>query len=114
MNTLTRSLDGNSPKNEVPCLAFIQGRRAPSFPPTFEHNWTSYYEWRGLPHKSPAALLLHWLLSIYRLLYLLGFISSEGDGSERRKLNIHCLGVEMRSSIIFWTKRPTDYQFRSN
>lgn len=89
------------PQNEIPWLTFSRGRKAPPFPPAFEHNWTSYYKWRGLPLKSPAALLLHWPLSIYRLLYLLGFVSSGDGGSKRGKLNIHCLGVEVRSLILF-------------
>lgn len=100
------------PANEIPWLTFSQGREAPSFPPVFEHNWASYYKWRGLPLKSPAALLLHWPLSVYRLLYLLGFVSSEEGGGKRRKLNIHQLGVEVRSSVLFWNTRLTNYQFQ--
>ena len=88
------------PEEEIPWLSFDQGRAPPSFPPVFEHNWTSYYKWRGLPLTSIAVLLLHWPLSIYRLLYLLGFIPSETDGGERRKLNIHCLGIEVRPSNL--------------
>jgi hypothetical protein len=100
------------PANEIPWLTFSHGRKAPSFPPVFEHNWTSYYEWRGLPLKSIAALLLHWPLSVYRLLYLLGFVSVEAGGNKRRKLKIHCLGVEVRSYILFWTTRLTKHQFQ--
>ena len=86
------------PMEEIPWLTFREGRKAPSFPPAFEHNWTSYYKWRGLPLESPAALLLHWPLSIYHLLYRLDFVPSETEiaGSERRKLKIHCIGVEVR------------------
>jgi hypothetical protein len=88
------------PEKEIPWLSFGQGRAAPSFPPAFEHNWTSYYKWRGLPLKSIAVLLLHWPLSIYRLLYLLGMIPPQTDGGERRKLSIHCLGIEVRLSNL--------------
>ena len=91
------------PPEDTPWLTFSKGRKAPSFPPAFEQSWTSYYKWRGLPLKSPAALLLHWPLSIYRLLYLLGFVPTDLGGTERRKLTIHWLGVEVRSSILFWT-----------
>jgi len=87
-------------ENDIPWLTFTHDRKAPSFPPTFEHNWTSYYKWRGLPLKSMAVLLLHWPLSVYRLLYLLGFSSAEGGVSERRKLNIHCLGVEVELNCL--------------
>jgi len=60
----------------------------------------SYYKWRGLPLKSLAILLLHWPLSIYRLLYLLGFVPSENDRGGRRKLNIHCLGIEAELNAL--------------
>lgn len=96
------------PPEDTPWLTFSKDRKAPSFPPAFEQNWTSYYEWRGLPLKSPAALLLHWPLSIYRLLYLLGFVPTDLGGTERRKLTIHWLGVEVRSSILFQTRYSAD------
>lgn len=89
------------PAVEIPWLTFDKARKAPSFPPAFEHNWTSYYLWRGLPLKSPAALLLHWPLSIYRLLSLLGLVPSESGASERHKLNIHLIGVEVRFTAHF-------------
>jgi hypothetical protein len=96
------------PAEEIPWLTFSEGRKAPSFPPTFEHNWTSYYKWRGLPLNSPAALLLHWPLTIYRLLFLLGFLHLETGGTVRRKLSIHLLGVEVKSkhyqSGLLWTE----------
>jgi len=89
------------PAEHTPWLTFSKGRRAPSFPPAFEQNWTSYYEWRGLPLKSPAALLLHWPLSIYRLLYLLGFVHTDPTGgTERRKLTIHWLGLEVETNFL--------------
>ena len=93
------------PAEETPWLTFSKGRKAPSFPPVFEHNWTSYYKWRGLPLKSPVALLLHWPLSMYRLLYLLDFVPPDPGGPERRKLTIHWLGAEVRSSILFLNPR---------
>jgi hypothetical protein len=86
---------------EIPRLTFDKRWKAPSFPPAFEHNWTSYYLWRGLPLKSPAALLLHWPLSIYRLLFLLGLVPSESAASERHKLNIHLIGVGVRFTSPF-------------
>ena len=96
------------PPEDTPWLTFSKDRKAPSFPPAFEQNWTSYYKWRGLPLTSPAALLLHWPLSIYRLLYLLGFVPTDLAGTERRKLTIHWLGVEVRSSILFQARYSAD------
>ncbi|TDL26530.1 hypothetical protein BD410DRAFT_524864 [Rickenella mellea] len=81
------------PADEIPWLNF-QNRKMPSFPTTFHHNWTSYYEWRGLPLESPAALLLHWPLSIYRLLYLLKLVPDGPVMSERQKLLIYYVGAE--------------------
>jgi hypothetical protein len=89
------------PEEEIPWLTFSEGWKAPSFPPAFEQNWASYYRWRRLPLKSPAALLLHWPLSIYRLLYLLHLVPSGSGGSQRPKLNIHLIGVEVRFTNHF-------------
>jgi hypothetical protein len=97
---------------DMPWLTFSEGQKAPSFPLVFEQNWMSYYKWRGLPLKSPAALLLHWPLSMYRLLYLLGFVPKDPGGPEHRKLTIHWLGIEVRSAILFGTTILTHYQYR--
>jgi hypothetical protein len=96
------------PAEQIPWLDFGEGRKAPSFPPMFEHNWPSYYNWRGLPLESPAALLLHWPLTVYRLLFLLGFLPSKTSGSVGRKLSIHLIGVEVKFNLFelksFWTE----------
>lgn len=67
--------------------------RGPSSPiPVYLTTWKDYYEWRCIPLHSPAALLLHWPLMIYRALQLatleslLPVIPNE--------LRIHYLGPE--------------------
>ena len=96
------------PAEQIPWLHFGEGRKAPSFPPMFEHNWPSYYKWRGLPLESPAVLLLHWPLTVYRLLFLLGFLPSETSRPVGRKLSIHLIGVEVKFNLFesksFWTE----------
>jgi len=83
------------PEDETPCLTFDEKHKAPSFPPKFEDNWKSYYEWRGLSLNSPAALLLHWPLTVYHLLNQLKLVPHSPDqSSERKSLLIHYLGVE--------------------
>ncbi|KAF8584978.1 hypothetical protein K439DRAFT_1410528 [Ramaria rubella] len=84
------------PDAEIPWLKFDENLRPPPFPPKFEHTWRSYYEWRGLPLSSPAALLLHWPLSIYQLLTKLRLVPnlSETKSEERHKLLLHYVGVE--------------------
>ncbi|TDL17379.1 hypothetical protein BD410DRAFT_754422, partial [Rickenella mellea] len=71
----------------------------PKYPPIFEHNWRSYYDWRGIPLKSPAALLLHWPLSVYRLLFLLGFVPQDVEES-RRKLVLYYIGVQQELDCL--------------
>lgn len=85
------------PDDEIPWLTFDDSRKMPSFPPAFEDNWKSYYEWRGLPLKSPAALLLHWPLSVYRILEKLKLTpdpTRRTIGGDRESLLVHYIGAE--------------------
>ncbi|KIJ45180.1 hypothetical protein M422DRAFT_207452 [Sphaerobolus stellatus SS14] len=88
------------PDEEIPWLTFNEEHKPPAYPPTFEDNWKSYYEWRGLPLSSPAALLLHWPLTVYSLLKQLKLVPklptdlSDSVATSRRSLLIHYLGVE--------------------
>jgi hypothetical protein len=94
--------DGNGwklPDEQIPWLDFAPGRSTPpKFPPPLEHTWSKYYEWRGLPMESPAALLLHWPLTVYRLLHLLGLASAHS--SERRHLTVYLLGIEKEVDFL--------------
>lgn len=88
------------PDDEIPWLDFESMDIAPpTAPPNFEHDWTSYYEWRGLPLRSPAALLLHWPLSTYRLLCQLNCIPSDIP-MQRRRLTVHLLGVTRELDLL--------------
>lgn len=88
------------PDDEIPWLDFEStDLPPPPTPPNFEHTWTSYYKWRGLPMHSPAALLLHWPLSVYRLLHQLHCIPSEIP-LERRRLTVHLLSVEKELDVL--------------
>ncbi|KAJ7624603.1 hypothetical protein FB45DRAFT_923799 [Roridomyces roridus] len=86
------------PKDHIPSLVRLHEPDAvcPTFPPTFGESWTSYYEWRGLPIDSIAALLLHWPLAVNACLKELGFVSV---AEERRKLTVFYLGA--RDEITF-------------
>ncbi|KAJ7628340.1 hypothetical protein FB45DRAFT_1059130 [Roridomyces roridus] len=66
--------------------------------PAFEESWASYYQWRGIPIESPAALLLHWPLPVYACLKALGFTLVPEAGM-RRKLTVVYAGV--REEIAF-------------
>ncbi|KAJ7607724.1 hypothetical protein FB45DRAFT_716042, partial [Roridomyces roridus] len=79
------------PKEQIPSLQRWHAPKTtrPSFPPAFKDSWRSYYQWRGLPMTSPAALdlLFHWPLSVYACLKAAG-ITPVYEPGPRRKLTI--------------------------
>lgn len=85
----------------IPWSDFDQrGDKIPTSLANFEHSWRSYYAWRGLPLESPAVLLLHWPMTVYRLLSLLKLVPSRVP-SVRRKLIAHYIGVESELKFFF-------------
>jgi hypothetical protein len=89
------------PDDQIPWLDFasISGSSPPKVPPSFEHTWTDYYRWRGLPIQSPAALLLHRPLTVYKLLHTLGLVPTQPP-TERRRLIVHLLGIEKELDML--------------
>ncbi|KAK7044960.1 zinc finger MYND domain-containing protein 15 [Favolaschia claudopus] len=88
------------PKAQIPSLELsAPDATLPSFPPNFEETWTSYYEWRGLPITSPAALLLQWPMTVYACLKELGFDPCAAVSKPRRKLTVFYVGA--REEICF-------------
>ncbi|KAJ7440285.1 hypothetical protein B0H11DRAFT_1827949 [Mycena galericulata] len=83
---------------ETPWLDFSFGGKPPKTG-SFEQNWASYYNWRGLPIKSPAALLLHWPMTVYRLLTIAGVVPQPASET-RRQLTVHMLGVEKEVDFL--------------
>jgi hypothetical protein len=58
-------------------------------------DWQSWYTWRGLSMASPAALLMHYPLSVYHLLVdVLQITKCRDITAERRALQIHYIGAE--------------------
>ncbi|MCO5579481.1 hypothetical protein L7F22_033336 [Adiantum nelumboides] len=55
-------------------------------------TWSDYYVWRGLPLDSPAAILLHFPLTLYFSLHLVAAKTFKNDMLTKRILNIHYLG----------------------
>ncbi|KAJ7612461.1 hypothetical protein DFH06DRAFT_149121 [Mycena polygramma] len=91
-NQLTEDEGWRLPKELIPSLALLSADTCPTFPLTFETNWTSYYQWRGLPISSPAALLLHWPLTVYECLKSLAS-AQRMPGDSRRKLTVFYVGA---------------------
>ncbi|KAI3467454.1 hypothetical protein Pfo_024117 [Paulownia fortunei] len=76
----------NLPTELCPC-------KGPSSPiPERLTTWKDYYEWRCIPLYSPAALLLHWPLTIYWAIQLATVESLLPEISN--ELRIHYLGPE--------------------
>lgn len=99
INSILRERTGwKLPEKEIPWLDFSFGGKPPKVA-SFEQNWASYYEWRGLPLQSPAVLLLHWPLTAYRLLTIAGVVPVPASET-RRQLTVHMLGVEKEVDFL--------------
>ncbi|KAJ7442277.1 hypothetical protein FB451DRAFT_1150240 [Mycena latifolia] len=81
----------------IPSLAMHNSVTCPKLSPTFEESWKSYYQWRGLPITSPAAILLHWPMSVYACLKELGLVPE--NSGPRKKLTVFYVGA--RDEICF-------------
>ncbi|KAK0440765.1 hypothetical protein EV421DRAFT_762322 [Armillaria borealis] len=88
------------PDDEIPWLKDAR-MKVPAFPATFEDSWKGYYEWRQLPLDSPAALLLHWPMSMFMCLRELGFVEEVPKlDAPRRELRVHCVGAAREMTVI--------------
>jgi hypothetical protein len=65
-------------------------------------DWKSWYEWRRLPLESPAALLMHFPLTVYWLLVDTLKVTSPQAGSteERKSLVVHYIGAETELNFL--------------
>ncbi|KAF8559266.1 hypothetical protein OG21DRAFT_1403484 [Imleria badia] len=65
-------------------------------------DWKSWYQWRSLPFDSPAALLMHYPLTVYHLLVNVLKVASPSRGSAecRQTLDIHYLGAEVELNML--------------
>jgi hypothetical protein len=65
-------------------------------------DWKSWYQWRSLPLDSPAALLMHYPLTVYHLLVNVLKVASPSRGSSesRQTLDIHYLGAEVELYML--------------
>ncbi|KAG0709059.1 hypothetical protein DFH29DRAFT_890327 [Suillus ampliporus] len=65
-------------------------------------DWDSWYRWRNLPKESPAALLLHYPLTVYQLLvHVLHVTGPKRNSPESRQaLNVHYIGAEVELNML--------------
>lgn len=89
----------------TPRLSFDEKESMPMIATSFPGgivDWASWYKWRKLPLKSPAALLMNYPLSVYQLLVRVLNVINPEDGSSdvRQKLVIHYLGAESELNFL--------------
>ena len=86
----------NAKGDIIPRLSFTTEFPPPSqVEPGQIKDWQSWYTWRGLSTASPAALLMHYPLSVYHILVDILKIAKYRDVStERQALQIHYIGAE--------------------
>lgn len=89
-------------KRFIPRLTF-----EPSTEPEIAHkadivDWNSWYNWRNLPKESPAALLMHYPLSVYQLLVHVLHVTGPNRNSpeNRQALNVHYVGAEVELNML--------------
>ncbi|KAG1867854.1 hypothetical protein DFJ58DRAFT_714335 [Suillus subalutaceus] len=65
-------------------------------------DWDSWYKWRNLPKESPAALLLHYPLTVYQLLVNVLQVTGPKRNSleSRQALNVHYIGAEVELNML--------------
>ncbi|KAG8219968.1 hypothetical protein J3R82DRAFT_973 [Butyriboletus roseoflavus] len=86
----------------IPKLHFEPGCEPPIGSSANVVDWKSWYQWRYLPFDSPAALLMHYPLTVYQLLVNVLNVTSPSCGSSehRQTLNIHYLGAEVELNML--------------
>ncbi|KAG9017288.1 hypothetical protein FRB95_012019 [Tulasnella sp. JGI-2019a] len=87
----------------IPWLNFDATHKPP--PPASEAkivNWHSWYQWRGLPKQSPAALLMNFPLSVYQMLVSVSEVTSPtiSTAQDRHEVVVHYLGAEVELNFI--------------
>ena len=86
----------NAKGDIIPRLSFTTEFPPPSrVEPGQIKDWQSWYTWRGLSMASPAALLMHYPLSVYHILVDILQIAKYRDiSTECQALQIHYIGAE--------------------
>lgn len=83
----------------------IQDEQHPVLVTEFEggvKDWDSWYRWRRLPKRSPAALLMNYPLSVYHLVVdMLRLTRPEKGKSDKRvRLCVHMIGAEVELNYL--------------
>ena len=92
----------NAKGDIIPRLSFTtEFPPPPMVEPGQIKDWQSWYTWRGLSMASPAALLMHYPLSVYHILMdVLHFAKPRSISGERQALQIHYIGAEKELNFL--------------
>lgn len=93
-------------------ISLIEDSKKPTLVTHFEggvKDWDSWYAWRKLPKRSPAALLMSFPLSVYQLMVHTIRITDPGRGkaNQRVSLCVHVLGAEQELNFLPLYVAPT-------
>ncbi|KAG1739666.1 hypothetical protein EDB19DRAFT_1978047 [Suillus lakei] len=90
-------------KRLIPRLVFELGTEPELASKADIVDWDSWYRWRNLPKESPAALLLHYPLTVYQLLVNVLYVAGPKRNSpeSRQALNVHYIGAEVEFPCTF-------------
>ncbi|KAJ6521922.1 hypothetical protein DFH09DRAFT_1192039 [Mycena vulgaris] len=87
----------------IPFLKFSSPWEPPQLASTVEiKDWDSWYSWRRIPKTSPAALLMHFPMSVYWLLVDTLHVTNPNAGSPdaRVKLDIQYIAAEVELNFL--------------
>jgi len=89
-------------KRFIPRLTFEPGTEPEIALKVNITDWDSWYKWRNIPKESPAALLMHYPLSVYQLLVHVLHIAGPNRNSpgSRQALSVHYVGAEIELNML--------------
>jgi hypothetical protein len=89
-------------KRLIPRLVFELGTEPELASKADIVDWDSWYKWRNLPKESPAALLLHYPLTVYQLLVNVLHVTgpTRNSSESRQALNVHYIGAEVELNML--------------
>jgi hypothetical protein len=98
-------------KRLIPRLVFDLGTEPELASKADIVDWDSWYKWRNLPKESPAALLLHYPLTVYQLLVNVLHVTGpkRNSATSRQALHVHYIGAEVELNMLpLYVRIPSD------
>ncbi|KAJ7057961.1 hypothetical protein C8F01DRAFT_302934 [Mycena amicta] len=86
----------------IPYLKFPSPEKRPALLTSTLDSWDAWYQWRKLSKESPAALLMSFPMTVYRLLVHCLEVTgpTRASSAKRRSLSVHLLGAEVELNYL--------------